>query len=586
MLALLGQLLAHHLALQRREVIDEQLAVQVIHLVLDADGQQAVGPQLLRLALAVEEAHGDLVGAVHVGEDAGHGQAAFLVHLFAGLVAQLRIDEDLGLVLFLADVDDHEALVHVHLAGGQADARRVVHGLEHVVEQALEFGRRHICGLHRHGLGAQAGVGEFEDGEQGHGTSRDGGASGIRQGLTNSNAGACVAPGFLDYSADHLSGNQVDTAMFKCFRTVFAVAVLTVGTYAAAAEMAGGHPDTYVVKRGDTLWDISARFLKKPWLWPEIWQANPQIQNPHLIYPGDVISLAYLDRVAVQPGPREEAPLNAIPLSDIEPFLKDRRVVDSFEGLPHVAGLDEDRLRGSGGHNIYVRGLDGAQPGQRFTVVRPSARFTDNPRSQDLDFRGRTIRGEVDMWKDITEQTGKGAFLGYELVKVNVATFTRGVVPGTEVSTLVADIGGHEIRVGDRLIPVDAQPYDLHFFPHPPARDPAGKLRVLAVADALTSGGPRDVIAISGGRLDGVDNGTVFSIWRNGSHTANRMAHPESSRISESPKSGAGRVSLPDEYASHAMVFRTFDKVSYALVMEGVEATRVGYELKHPDATY
>ena len=68
--------------------------------------------------------------------------------------------------------------------------------------------------------------------------------------------------------------------MFKCFRTVFAVAVLTVGTYAAAAEMAGGHPDTYVVKRGDTLWDISARFLKKPWLWPEIWQANPHIQNP------------------------------------------------------------------------------------------------------------------------------------------------------------------------------------------------------------------------------------------------------------------------------------------------------------------
>ena len=114
----------------------------------------------------------------------------------------------------------------------------------------------------------------------------------------------------------------------------------------------------------------------------------------------------------------------------------------------------------------------------------------------------------------------------------------------------------------------------------------SGALRVLAVADALTSGGPRDVIAISGGRLDGVDNGTVFSIWRNGSHTANRMAHPESSRISESPKSGAGRVSLPDEYASHAMVFRTFDKVSYALVMEGVEATRVGYELKHPDATY
>ncbi|WAC62773.1 LysM domain-containing protein [Pseudoxanthomonas sp. SL93] len=375
--------------------------------------------------------------------------------------------------------------------------------------------------------------------------------------------------------------------MFKSIRTVLTVAILTMGTYAAAAEMAESHPDTYVVKRGDTLWDISARFLKKPWLWPEIWQANPQIKNPHLIYPGDVISLAYLDRVAVQPGPREEAPLNAIPLGDIEPFLKDRRVVDSFEELPHVAGLDEDRLRGSGGHNIYVRGLDGGQPGQRYLVVRPTARFTDNPRAQDLDFRGKTIRGEIDQWKEVTEQTGKGEFLGYELATVNVATFTRGVVPGTEVSTLVADIGGKEVRVGDRLIPVDAQPYDLHFFPHPPATQAAeGKLRVLAVADALTSGGSRDVIAISAGRLDGIDNGTVFSVWRNGSHTANRMAYPESSRVSESPKTGAGRVSLPDEYASHVMVFRTFDKVSYALVMEGVEATRVGYELKHPDATY
>src|SRR5919107_835421 len=93
---------------------------------------------------------------------------------------------------------------------------------------------------------------------------------------------------------------------------IVAAALLTVATYAAAVEMRGDHPDTYVVKRGDTLWDIAGRFLKKPWLWPEIWQANPQVKNPHLIYPGDVLSLAYLDRVAVQPGPRQEAPINAI----------------------------------------------------------------------------------------------------------------------------------------------------------------------------------------------------------------------------------------------------------------------------------
>src|SRR4051812_22130510 len=110
-----------------------------------------------------------------------------------------------------------------------------------------------------------------------------------------------------------------------------AVALLTVATYAAAVDLRGDHPDTYVVQRGDTLWDIAGRFLKRPWLWPEVWQANPQIKNPHLIYPGDVISLAYLDRLAVQPGPRQAAPINGVPLAEVEPFLKDLRVVDAFD---------------------------------------------------------------------------------------------------------------------------------------------------------------------------------------------------------------------------------------------------------------
>jgi hypothetical protein len=374
--------------------------------------------------------------------------------------------------------------------------------------------------------------------------------------------------------------------MFKCFRTVFAVAVLTVATYAAAAEMAGSHPDTYVVKRGDTLWDISARFLKKPWLWPEIWQANPQIKNPHLIYPGDVISLAYLDRVAVKEGPREEAPLNAIPLADIEPFLKNLRVTDSFEHLPYVVALEEDRLRSVSGQAVYAYGLNDGQAGQRYSIVRPTARYAAHPRNDDLDARGRTTAGDADMWRDMIAQTGSGEFLGYELKQVALATVVRGVVPGSESSTLAVDAGGHEVRPGDRLIPVEAQPYDLHFFPHPPAAQVDDRLRVLAVADALTAGGPRDVVAISGGTREGLDNGTVLSVWRKGSHTTHRMKYPNSSRISETPHTGAGRVALPDEYAAHIMIFRTFDKVSYGLVMEGVEPAKVGYALKHPDATY
>src|SRR5688572_15836290 len=106
-------------------------------------------------------------------------------------------------------------------------------------------------------------------------------------------------------------------AILNPIRTVLTAALLTVATYAVAVEMRGDHPDTYVVKRGDTLWDIAGRFLKRPWLWPEIWQANPQIRNPHLIYPGDVISLAYLDRIASEPGPRTDGPINAIPLSQV-----------------------------------------------------------------------------------------------------------------------------------------------------------------------------------------------------------------------------------------------------------------------------
>src|SRR5690554_2021297 len=137
-------------------------------------------------------------------------------------------------------------------------------------------------------------------------------------------------------------------AMLKKLLAVSAAALLTFATYAVAVELRADHPDTYVVKKGDTLWGIAKRFLDQPWLWPEIWQANPQIENPHLIYPGDVLSLAYLDRVAatVEPGPRQEAaPINAIALSDIEAFLKDLRVVDGFDHLPYVVGLEEDRLR-------------------------------------------------------------------------------------------------------------------------------------------------------------------------------------------------------------------------------------------------
>ena len=377
-------------------------------------------------------------------------------------------------------------------------------------------------------------------------------------------------------------------------RTMFAAALLTVAAYATAVELRGDHPDTYVVKRGDTLWDIAGRFLQRPWLWPEIWQANPQIKNPHLIYPGDVISLAYLDRVAVQPGTRAEGPVNAVPLAEIEPFLKDLRVVDSLDGLPYVVGLEDNRLRTTQGQVAYIRGLEGVAPGQRYLVVRPEKRYRfveraglccDLFQTEDLDARGNTMRGTGEFWSNAVFPSKNTEFLGYELMTQASGTVTRGEVGGIQASTLLLDSAGREVRVGDRLVPVEAQPYDLQFFPHPPKQQQKyGRLTVMAVADMMKTGGPRDVIAISGGAREGIDNGTVFSIWRRGSSVTDKVKDGLDSN--EDVTLFENKVRLPDEFAGHAMVFRTFNNVSYALVMSSVKPTQIGYELKHPDAPY
>ncbi|MEP6634363.1 MAG: peptidoglycan-binding protein LysM, partial [Luteimonas sp.] len=298
--------------------------------------------------------------------------------------------------------------------------------------------------------------------------------------------------------------------------------------------------------------------------------------------------------IGMQPGPRQDAPINAIPLSDVEAFLKDLRVVDQFDQLPYVVGIEEDHLRSVQGQVVYIKGIPSAQAGQRYLVVRPTVRYTrleraglccDLMQSEDLDYRGRA---EVDFhqyWTDVVFPEKSSELLGYEMMRVSSGTITRGEVGGIEASTLRLDEQGREVRVGDRLIAVDAQSYDLQFFPHPPKQQlKYGRARVLAVADMLSAGGPRDVIAISVGSREGVDNGTVFSLWREGTNTVDRVQ--TNMDRSEDTVSFQSKVRLPDEFAGHVMIFRTYDKVSYGLVMDSVKPTRVGYHLKHPDAAY
>ena len=388
---------------------------------------------------------------------------------------------------------------------------------------------------------------------------------------------------------------RANAPRLRAVRTVLVAAMLTVATVATAVEVRGDHPDHYVVKRGDTLWDIAGRFLQKPWLWPEIWQANPQIRNPHLIYPGDVISLAYLDRVAVQEGPRTESPVNAVPLAEVEPFLKNLRVVSTIDNLPYVVGLEDNRMRGIEGHVAYVRGLENAQPGQRYMVVRAQKRYRlvnsigkccDQTDARDLDARGQIAfgMGDSSLWADPVYVNHGTDFLGYELMTQTTATVTRVSSADGHLATILLDNEGRDVRSGDRLIPVEAQSYDLQFFPHPPKQaTPYGRLSVMSIADNFRSGGTHDVIAISGGAREGIDNGTVFSIWRRGDRTVDQVR--TNADRGDGMSFGAHGVRLPDEFAGHAMVFRAFDNVSYALVMSSVKPTRVGYLLKGPDAT-
>ncbi len=372
---------------------------------------------------------------------------------------------------------------------------------------------------------------------------------------------------------------------------LLAAGLVAVAGIALAQEYRAGHPDTYVVQKGDTLWDIAARFLKKPWLWPEIWQANPQVKNPHLIYPGDVLSLAYIHR-----GPMAGAPIPGVPLKDVEPFLKDMRIFERIDTLPYVVGLEEDHLRGIRGQAVYVRGLGAsAQPGQRFAVLRPVQTYSMGRRRaccalvgrDALDHAGRRD-GDPPYDRTWTEvmlaEGGRMEKLGMEMRKVNAGVITRGEVGGIEAATLLLDDQNYEVRVGDKVVPVESIPYDLAFYPHPPKQQfPYQKAQVLAVADRDNVGGPRDVVALSVGARDGIDNGTVFSVWRVGSNVVDRVQVPQRD---EEFVGSHDKVRLPDEFAGHVMVFRTFDKISYGLVMNSIKPTRAGYELKHPDATY
>jgi LysM repeat protein len=385
--------------------------------------------------------------------------------------------------------------------------------------------------------------------------------------------------------------------MLKKLLAVSAGLLFTLTVYAATVDWADHHPDRYVVKKGDTLWGISARFLRKPWLWPEIWQDNPQVKNPHLIYPGDelVLSGGRLGhgRGSIEPHARVTSLDDAIPpipLSALKQWLKNVRIVgeDDYKNAPHVVGIEENQLRGTAGQLIYIRGLN-AQPGQKLALVRPMGRYYDMPPIKDGAVR-EVFRQEPDardgrpamLWRHGPNEftlAGDVHFLGYEMLNFGTVEVTR----SGDVSSALVTYSDFEIRPGDYVLPIEDQPYDFQYVPHSPNRAP-DNMRVAAFTDALDAVGKNQVVALTRGSEDGIDNGMTFSIYHPGEEVVDETDYTEGSARKFFHPHDA-RVNLPPEFIGHVMIFRTFNRVSYGLVMDSVKPVHLGDFLHDPNKT-
>jgi hypothetical protein len=281
------------------------------------------------------------------------------------------------------------------------------------------------------------------------------------------------------------------------------------------------------------------------------------------------------------PQPQMGSAVETIPLAQVEGMLKQLTVVDEIRSLPYVIGIEEGRLVASAGSVVHVRGLANARPGMAVQLARPVAEYYQGKKGfrtvgMGLDFRGQWLRDE---WGTAGRKVGVARrserAIGYELMRHSQGEVTQ--VQG-EIAVVVLREEGRDVRIGDRVLPVETQPYDPYFYPQAPASVPE-HAKIMAVADGHEFSGPRQVVAISAGAADGIKNGATFSLWHDGPRTHDLVRHRYLAAADQR------KVTLPDDYVGRVMVFRTFNRMSYGLVMESIRPTQVGDMLKHPDAT-
>ena len=356
------------------------------------------------------------------------------------------------------------------------------------------------------------------------------------------------------------------------------------------SELADNAPDRYTVKKGDTLWGISGMYLKSPWRWPELWGMNlSDIKNPHRIYPGQLLVLERLNGMAtlrsseapmpagvtdngspietVRVSPRTRSgmlPDNALPTIDpnvIEAFLAEPIIVSDaeFKAAPRIVSAQESRVLLTRGDRAYARG-----PAE--------APLQDDQR---LEKQYRVFR-EATPLKD----PGTGEILGYEAIYVGTATLVQGettaeVTDGagktsTAVVPATIDIVGAkgEMRVGDRLFPEPLRQLQT-YTPHAPDANVTGRI-VSVYGSAVKNAAQNQVVVINRGINDGMEVGHVMAILKDGA------------RVVDKGDPSRPLMKLPNERNGLLMVFRTFDRLSYALILEITDGVRVGDRLVSP----
>jgi LysM domain len=350
----------------------------------------------------------------------------------------------------------------------------------------------------------------------------------------------------------------------------------------ALDELAAGAPDSYTVKSGDTLWAISGLYLKQPWRWPELWGMNlNDIRNPHLIYPGQMLTLdkssgravlrargagGDLQTVKVSPRTRydslADAAIPTIAPNLIEPFLAEPLLVDeaAHAKAPRFVGSDNERVLFAKGDRVYARAL---QPQDLSTERNAPSLF-------------RVYRNAVPL-----KDPSTGIVLAYEAQYLGSAELVRGESmrditgkdgkPAKEIVPATFDIVGNkeEMRAGDRLIPEPKRAFAT-YAPRAPGKVIDG-VRVMSIyGNVVARAGQNVVVSLNKGAADGLEIGHVMAIIKDGRTVTDNTITPRQ------------EIKLPDERNGLAMVFRTFDKVSYALILQINDGVKIGDRLINP----